>query len=176
MKSLGMLIVFQFIIGCAAGLDQLEKSTDLSKAENATFIYGYSKGGGYTHFEIRLKNEADGKYYSYSKNWMGIPFTEKEILYAFPVKPGNWKLESVIFSKGGQSVVPMQLERGFALSADTGYYLGNFTSTNNPFGSRTNPVETINEKSDKQSVDSLMAEEYSSFDPKKTKAIQFQSK
>jgi hypothetical protein len=154
------------LIGCAAGLKEI------NAPDRNTYVYGYAEVTGASQFQIHLKNEASHKRFSYSKNWMSVPFSTKEILFAFEIDPGKWQLESIVVSKGGQAVIPTGPRHTFEVVEGKGNYLGTIKGSVNPFEAIVG-VDNFRRTEDKAAVDEQMGSKFPTFDSAATTSIIF---
>jgi hypothetical protein len=154
------------LAGCASSLKEIDSP------DKSTYVYGYAEISGATRFQVNLKNMANGTRYSYTKGWMGLPFSTKKLLFAFQVDPGKWELESIVASKGGQMAVPTGPKYAFEVSEGKGNFMGLIRGTINPFDAITR-VDDSQRADSKTEVDAKMGEEFPKFDTTATVLIRF---
>lgn len=169
MRLMVLISVAIMLLGCAAPLKQIDSP------DQSTYVYGYAEISGASKFQINLKNAETGKRHAYSKSWMSVPFMKKEILFAFHIDPGHWVLESVIASKGGQTVIPTGYHHTFEVVEGKGNYMGVISSTVNPFSSLIDVANDQRAES-KQDTDAKMSAEFPTFEAANTVLIAFQKK
>lgn len=161
-----------FLAGCATGLKEIKPQSDLSADENRTFVYGVVETSANTKFNMQFKNEADQKMYSFSTSKFGLlPFGKERIPFSFQMKPGKWKFVAMGLYKGSGPTSPAGVDKEFEVKEGMGNFIGNFSGFP-ATGMGAGPSFTnISISVDKPAVDSLMAEQYSSFDAARTVAI-----
>ena len=145
---------------------------EIDSPEQKTYVYGFAEIDGASKFQINLKNVETNKRYTFTKKWLSVPFMTKEILFAFQVDPGKWRLESVIATKGGQTVIPTGPQYTFEVFEGKGNYMGRIKTTINPFAPIFNAENNLSAEN-KTEIDEKMGGEFPNFDASSTVLIGF---
>lgn len=172
MKSLLLSVFALFMAGCAAGLKEIKPESDLSSEENRTFVYGMVETSSNTKFNMQFKHEEDGKMYSFSTSKFGmLPFGKEKIPFSFQMKPGKWKFVAMGLYKGSGPTSPAGVDKEFEVTEGMGNFIGNFSGFPASGMGAGPSFANISVAADKAAVDSLLAEQYTGFDPARTVAI-----
>jgi len=161
------------LAGCATGLKEIKPESDLSSAENRTFVYGLVETSANTKFDMEFKNEEDGKGYSFSTSKFSmLPFASEKIPFSFQIKPGKWKFVAMGLYKGSGPTSPAGVGKEFEVKEGMGNFLGSFSGYPANGMAAGPSFVNITISGDKASVDALMAEKYTGFNAGQTVALE----
>jgi hypothetical protein len=165
-KRIAALFQLVLVTGCYTGVPEIERDDIFDK--NSSFIYGYAEDIGGSRFELMMESVEEKKKYTFTRNWVGVPFYKHHVLMAFKVNPGKWKL-GYFTALGSNPITGNVGSLGQTIEAKPGkaIYIGCYKEYYFAVWKK--------EKWDKlkPEVDERMKERYPNFDSSKTEVAEF---
>ena len=174
MQKMLAITCILLLMACAAKLNPLQKNYPFDKGSPNGFLYGKAKikVGGSSKFTITFKNAGTGENFNYEKSWFSVPFTNKELLFAFEIPQGRWKLYNMVVGKGGGVQRMTVIDKDVEIAGGKGYYLGNFEVKEELFKIQVDmfgePTKVTQEKGE---VDEEMKNEFPGFAVENTESV-----